>query len=662
MSHGYHGKILWVDLTERTSRVEDLPEAIYREYLGGHGLGAKMLWDNQPAGIDPLGPENVLGFIPGLLTDTGTLYSGRYMVVGKSPLTGTWGDANSGGYFSPALKRTGYDGVFVRGTASQLVYILIGEDGCEIRDAAHLAGLSPEETESAIQREVGDDKIRTASIGSAGEKVSLISCIINDAGRAAARSGLGAVMGSKQLKAIAVRGNKSVTVQNEARLKELNRAYVKQLKAGGSFLDKRAASDTHTFGKLLRKLPVAMRTEGGAYRELLRKYGTGGAMAYSVEVGDAPVKNYDGVGFLDFDMDSKSWHLSDESVIQYQQKKFFCHSCPLGCGGIVSIPDGKYKIDKEHKPEYETLAAFGSLCLNDDFESIVMLNHICNTAGLDTISAGVTVAFAIECLEKGILDPSETDGLDLRWGNADAIIELVRKMVAREGIGDLLADGVKVASEKIGRGSEQFAMHVAGQELPMHDPRFDPTFGTAYAAEPTPGRHTTSSNTYFEMMRLDKTFPELKKPSQLILKKSKYRYSGKGARQAAVSEYIQAGSSAGICFFCMITGGIPVYESLNVVTGWDVGPADFLTIGHRILTLRQCYNVREGVSPGSVRVPDRARGEPPLERGPLAGVTVDVEAMRAEFYNALRWDPETGVPTEECMRSLGIEGGVGDTK
>jgi len=655
MSHGYHGKILWVDLTRGSSHVQDLPDTVYRDYLGGHGLGAKILWDNQPAKIEPLGPENILGFLPGLLTDTGALYSGRYMVVGKSPLTGLWGDANAGGYFSPALKRTGYDGVFLRGAASQLVYVLVDENRCEIRDAHHLASLSPEDTESAIRRELQDKHVHVAAIGCAGEKLSLISCIINDGGRAAARSGLGAVMGSKRVKAIAVRGNRRVTLHDESRLKEINQAYLKRLKADASFMDRTSVAHMKTFSKMLRKLPVSMRTEAGSYRELLRTYGTSGALAYSVEVGDAPVKNYDGVGYADFDMDTKSYRLSDESVTRYEKKKFFCHSCPLGCGGIVSVPTGKYAIDHEHKPEYETLAAFGSMCLNDDLESIIQLNHICNTAGLDTISTGVTAAFAIECFENGILSTKDTDGLELRWGNADAIIALVKKIAAREGIGDLLADGVRVASRKIGRGSEKFAMHAGGQELPMHDPRFDPGFAVAYAAEPTPGRHTTSSQTYSQMMRLDKKFPELRKPAMLTRKKNKYDPTGKGVIQAAVSANVQAASSAGLCFFSLITGDIAYDKSLSAVTGWNITPQDCLTIGRRISTLRQCYNVREGVKPNAVSVSDRALGKPPQDKGPAAGVTVDLEGMRQEFYRALGWDADTGVPTPECLKSLGIE-------
>jgi aldehyde:ferredoxin oxidoreductase len=654
-SHSYHGKISWVDLTERTSRVEELPDAAYRDYFGGHGLGAKVLWENQPAGIDPLGPDNVLGFLPGLLTDTGSIFSGRYMVVGKSPLTGMWGDANSGGTFSPALKRTGYDGIFLRGQASQLVYVLVGEDECEIRDAEHLAGLSPEDTESAIRREVGDDTIKVAAIGSAGEKLSLISCIINDAGRAAARSGLGAVMGSKRVKALAVRGSRRVTVHDEDRMKEINRVYVDALKAGPSLKDKQSVDNLQTVARLLRKLPVALRTEPTTYREILRRYGTSGAMAYSVELGDAPVKNYDGVGCIDFDVRSKSSRLSEKSVIKYEKKKYFCHSCPLGCGGIVSVPDGRYKLDKEHKPEYETLAAFGTMCLNDDIESIIMLNHICNTAGLDTISAGVTAAFAIECFERGIISLDETDGIELRWGNAEAVVELVRKMAAREGVGDMFADGVKVASEKIGRGSDQFAIHAGGQEVPMHDPRFDPTFAVAYAAEPAPGRHTTSSHTFYEMMRLHRKFPDLKKVPMLAPRSSKYRYSGKGAQQAAVSKYVQAASSAGLCFFSIITGDMRFDERLSAATGWEVTPEDYMTVGHRVLTLRQSYNVREGIKPSAVPISDRVLGNPPQEKGPLAGVTIDLETMKRDYYSALGWDAETGIPTRQCLESLSIE-------
>lgn len=653
MPDSYHGKILWVDLSARTSREEELPESIYREYLGGVGLGARILYDRMKAGVDPMGPDNVLGFLPGLLTDTGSIFSGRYMVVAKSPLTGMWGDANSGGFFSAEIKRCGYDGIFITGQASGLVYLYVSEKGCEIKEAGQLAGLSPEETDEAIRKQCGDAKIRVASIGPAGEKRSLISCIINDTGRAAGRSGLGAVMGCKRLKALAVRGKKRVPVKDKERINALNDIYISKLKAGPGFYSSNVADNIQQLAKMLRVIPFHQRLEQNDYKELLRRYGTSGAFTFGIEIGDTPCRNFQGISYRDFEQESRANRLDGKSLVKYQTKRYACQSCPLGCGGTVTVPEGKYRIEGTHKPEYETLAAFGSLCMNADLESIITINHLCNQGGIDTISTGVTAAFAIECFERGILTPEELGGLELRYGNADAIVELVKKIIARQGIGDLLADGVRVASQKIGKGSEKFAMHAGGQELPMHDPRQDPGWALAYVAEPAPGRHTAQSETYYQLMRISKKFRDLKPYPLLSLKSRRYRYDGRGVEHAATSKYVQALSSAGLCVFGALTGEVPLEEQIAAATGWELSADDWMTVGHRIQTVRQLFNAREEIKPSSLTLPERVLEA--QEAGPFKKAFLDVEAMKKGFYRALQWDEETGVPTAECLQSLGIE-------
>ncbi len=653
MPHCYHGKILWVDLSAGTSREQELPESVYRDYLGGVGLGARILYENMKAGADPLGPHNILGFLPGLLTDTGSIFSGRYMVVARSPLTGMWGDANSGGFFSAELKRCGYDGIFITGQASELKYVLVTEQGCEIKDARELAGLSPEETDQAIRKQCGDPKIRVASIGPAGEKRSLISCIINDAGRAAGRSGLGAVMGSKRLKALAVRGKTRIGVADKERISALNDRYLKVLKAGPGFYSANVADNIQKLAKMLRVIPFHQRLEQNDYRELLRRYGTSGAFTFGIELGDTPSKNFRGVSYRDFEQENRANKLDGKALIQYQTKRYACQSCPLGCGGTVTVPEGKYSIESTHKPEYETLAAFGSLCMNADLESIIAINHICNQGGIDTISAGVTVAFAIECVEKGILTPEQVDGLDLRFGNADAMVELVEKMVDRQGVGDLLADGVRVAAQKIGNGSEKLAMHAGGQELPMHDPRQDPGWALAYVAEPTPGRHTAQSETYYQLMKISGKFRDLKPYPLLSLKSKRYRYDGRGVEHAATSKYMQALSSAGLCMFGVLTGELPLEEYLSAATGWQITADDWMTVGHRVQTVRQLFNAREDVGPSTLQLPERVLET--QDAGPFKKAFLDVEAMKKGYYRALDWDEQTGVPNQQCLKALGIQ-------
>jgi len=652
MGKGYMGKILNVDLTSGTTEAEQLPDSIYEQYLGGYGLGARILFDRIPAGADPLGPDNILGFIPGLLTGTGALFAGRWMVVGKSPLTGGWGDANCGGDLGPDLKKAGFDGVFLRGISAAPVYLLIDRGKIELRDASHLWGLDAVETEARLKEELGNKNYRVAAIGQGGEKLSLIAGVVNDRGRLAARSGLGAVMGSKKLKALVVRGNERVESLDSKEVKSLNQAFVKRMEKAEKFAP--LLKHLNRISRVLRWLPFVPRGDGLQFNAILKRYGTSGITAMSSETGDAPVKNWGGAGAVDFPIGSKSWKISDEEIIRYQTKRYQCSLCPLGCGGELSVDEPGCKLEFTHKPEYETLGAFGTMTLCDDLPTILKANEMCNRAGLDSISAGSCVAFAIECFENGILTTRDTDGLELRWGNAAAIVPLLAKIIARQGIGDVLADGVRVAARKIGKGAEQYAMQVGGQEVPMHDPRLDPGFGVTYQAEATPARHTIASLTYGELMALDEKFPWLGKLPAVEWKSGKHK-PNKGKFLAANTAYTNAANGAGLCLFGLIVGGnVPVFDWINAATGWNKTNDDYLEIGHRILALRHAFNLREGIDPRSIRLPDRILGKPPLKRGPNAGVTINNEALLEDYYRHLQWDPAAGRPSKERYQQLGL--------
>jgi aldehyde:ferredoxin oxidoreductase len=655
MSKGYMGKVMWVNLSQKRVDYEDIPDEMYEKFLSGYGLGAKILFDNIPPGADPLGPENILGFCAGLLTGTPSIMTGRWMVVAKSPLTGGWGDANCGGDLSPAIKRAGVDAIFFTGISEGPVYLMVDGDKVEIRDASGIWGKDTVETEDAIRKDLGDEKgqFRIACIGPAAERLSLISGISNDKGRFAARSGLGSVMGSKKLKAIAVKGKSKIEAQDSERIKDLSKAFSRSLNRADFVMKILNGRLLKGAGWLFRVAPPQAMM-GDTYRLVLKKYGTAGITSLSSENGDSPVKNFSGAGFRDFPL-GRAGKISDDAVIKYEEKKYGCYSCPIRCGGIIKVKEGPYPLEESHKPEYETLCVFGAYCLCDDVYTILKINDLCNRGGLDTISAGVAVGFAIECFEQGILTKEDTGGLELRWGAGETILKLVEKMIKREGIGDLLADGVKRAAEKIGKGSEKYAMHAGGQELPMHDPRFDPGYGTAYISEPTPGRHTISGLTWQEMMRMDRYFSGAKKIPLSYSKQGRLSPKGKVTNQVLNSKFMQIINSVGMCMFGVNIGPrAPLFEWLNAATGWTKSPDEYLEVGERIETLRHSFNVREGIKPKDFKINPRAVGDPPLEYGPHAKVTVDLEAMKRNFYDAFDWDYETGKPSRDRLEKLGL--------
>jgi len=632
-----------------------LDDGIYQSFIGGYGLASRILFNLIPKGADPLGPDNVLGLLPGLLTGTSALFSGRYMAVGKSPLTGGWGDANGGGTFGPSIKRAGWDGIFFKGQSEAPVYVIIRNEQVEICDAAEIWGKSTIETEQYLHETLDNKKIKTVSIGPAGEKLSLISGIFNDSGRCAARSGLGAVMGSKKLKAVVVSGNQKVDVHNGAELRQLNKELLSILNDRwiGKLFDWLPG-----FGKIVRVLGrvigfVGLQTKlmPPLLKTLLTKYGTSGFMAFYCGTGEAPVKNWKGVAKSDFTPEM-ALKISDEAVQAIEVKKYHCANCPIGCGGTIQTKDGSH-----HKPEYETLAAFGSMCLVDDLPAICEANQMCNLAGMDTISAGTAIAFAMECYEKGILSRENLDGIDLKWGDSREMLKLLQKMIARDGIGDKLADGVKKAVEQIGEESEMYAMHVGGQEMGLHDPRVDPGFGLAYQCEPTPGRHTISAYAYQELYDLHKLFPKEKVKSvpQVISKRWKHKEKGKAKRQALNSKYANLISSAGLCKFGALTTGphFPIFKWLNAATGWNLSNEMYLMAGERIETMRQAFNSREGIAP--FKLPDRILGRPALSEGPVKNVELKLSGITKEFYQEFQWDDRTTIPREEALNKLGLE-------
>ena len=612
---GILGKTAWVNLTTGEVKIEHPGDEVYLNFLGGYGLGAYYLFKRQPAGVEPLGQDNTLGLVTGPLTGTQAVTGNRFVAVGKSPKTGGWGDANCGGSFGPALKQAGLDAIFVTGIAARPTFILIEDGKVSLQEAGSYWGLGCLETEDRLGETFGK-QAHAVVIGPAGERVSALAAIINDRGRAAGRSGLGTVMGSKRLKAVVSLASGQVPVAEEEKLKELR-----------------------------KQLLADYYREGNPLYDLFHRYGTSGVLEGAVVSGDAPIKNWGGSP-AQFPGVKK---INGNSVLQLKVGAYGCWRCPIACGGRVEVPAGPYS-GEGHKPEYETLGAFGTMCLNDNLESICRLNNICNDAGMDTISTGATLAFALECYENGIITKEDTGGLELNWGNHEAIVKAAELMSRGEGfVGSLLGDGVKKAVERLGQKARAFAMACGGEEMPMHDPRFQPGLAASYVADATPGRHTqygsAMAETHFVPDGL--RFPEIR---------HKYTYTGKGEAHKILSAFGHVVNCAGLCMFAsMMAPATVLPEYLTLTMGSKFTMEDLLEIGERIANLRIAFNLREGIrNRESFKLPGRIIGQPPLADGPTRGVTVDNETQIKEYYQAMGWNPETGVPRKALFERLGL--------
>ncbi len=458
----YAGKILSVDLTTGRIDQEIISESIYRDFIGANGLGVRILYERMKAGTNALGPENIIGFVLGSLTSTTAPGSGRHMLVTKSPLTGTWAESNSGGTFGPELKTAGYDAVLFSGISPTPVYLLIRDGKAELRDAGELWGKDTYETHDILQSWFGSE-VKVACIGPAGEAKSLLAGVVSERGRLAARNGVGAVMGAKRLKAVAVKGGiQDIGPSNPERF----RAAVEK------FLD------------------ILKNNE---YAKGLAAAGTGKDLSFLVSIGNTPLKNWNLSGLEALPTVT---NLDGANMDKYKVSRFGCYACPISCGAIIRQNQGRFAIkDQMHRPEYQTLAALGTMLMNDNLESVIKANDICNRYGIDTMGVGGAIAMAMECYENGLITKEDTDGIDLTWGNAEAIVAMVEKVARREGFGAVLADGAQKAAEAIGKGAEKYAVAIRGKSLAYHDPRLSPALGTANIADANPAHHMDSQIT-----------------------------------------------------------------------------------------------------------------------------------------------------------------------
>lgn len=644
MVKGYVEKVLFVDLNNGTMNEETLSEEVSRGFIGNKGLGARILYERMKPNVDPLGPDNMVGFLVGPLTGTGLPGASRFTVVTKSPLSDGLGDASSGGSFGHEMRRAGFDAVFFSGVSPKPVYLWLNDGKAELRDASKLWGKMSDETEEALRQELGDKSVKIASVGPAGEAKSRLASVIHESG-AAARFGVGAAMGSKRIKAVVVKGTQKVEIAQRERFDKMRKELIERLTIKEEMIPQ------------LHQAHLESRLAGGdaeatalfVYR--FKQWGTCGFVKGFIEAGEAPIKNWQLQG-IEHAPNVDSYCAA--GITNYLSKRHACVGCPLGCKGYVTVASGPYAVSNASKPEYETLVMLGPLCMNENAEVIIKANHLCNLYGIDTISVGTAVAFAMECYERGIITKEDTDGIELTWGNPEAIIALVEKVCKREGFGAVLADGVKKAAERIGKGSEEWAIHVGGEEPPAHDPRVSPAWGAVYIVDPTPSRHTAGHEMWFvEMKKKISPYPELFYPDA-----EQFDTDNKGEMYANAHNYHDLIASAGLCYFVgVLHPYYHVIEFIAAVTGWDFTLKEGLEAGRRIESVRQAFNLREGLPPSYFDMPKRITEAP--KSGALAGRDIDFAKLRRHYYKAMGWNPETGKPLDSTLEELGIKELVG---
>ncbi len=606
--NAYMGKILRVDLTGGILQDELLDEGYARLFVGGSGLAARYVYDMVDSSTDPLGPENPLIFMTGPLVGTAMPSAGRHSVCGISPLTGIWGEANSGGFFGNELRKSGYDGIIFTGRSKEPVWLSIVEGQARLHPAADLWGLDSYQTQVRVQELLGDPKARVACIGQAGENLVLMAGVMNDSGRAAARTGLGAVMGAKRLKAIGVSGSAPVPV-----------------------------ASLEGFKAAVRDI-LAVDKEDMAI-QALRLAGTAGYVNMGLMYGDMPIRYYQ----------RGEWEQAEElsgvmMATQYQNRNLACYRCPIGCTRETRAPG--YGIDKVDGPEYETLGALGSLLMVSDLEQVIYMGHLCNEYGLDTISAGATLGLACELFEKGLLTSADTGGIEIRFGSSQAFIKLLEMMAYREGFGDLLAEGSASLAERF--GAPDLAVTVNKLEVPMHDPRAFSGMAVTYALSPRGACHMEG-----DMYGVDTGQGA---PVELgVIPGDRFDDSEQKGRISALSQaWRNLYNSLTLCQFHN-PGVELLLEALNHATGWNWEAEELMLAGKRIVTIKRLLNAKLGLRRDNDRLPELLMR--PLPEGGTEGFVPDLERMLVGAYAEFGWDPQSGMPGLEAMRELGLESG-----
>ena len=622
MPNGYNGRILHVDLTKGGWEVEEPSEAWYRTYMGGGAMASYYLLKQLRPGVDPLSSENLLVVASNVVSGAPLSGFSRFTIAAKSPLTGMYGESEAGGFFGPELKFSGFDGIVIRGRSERPVYLWIRNGKVEIREASHLWGLDNKETRARILEELGDPKARVASIGPAGERQIPFANVINELRHANGRTGMGAVMGSKNLKAIVVRGRKPFQFADPDRVKEIAQWHNRRIREHGP-------------------------------NQQMHHYGTPGLVTGLNKSGILPTRNFrEGV----FEGAHKIGGAAMRETILRGEES--CFACAVRCKRVVAVTE-PYEVDPEFGgPEYETLAGFGSMCGIDDLPAIAKGHELCNRLGLDTISTGALISFAMECFEEGILKEADTGGRSLRFGDAGAMLWLVDEIANRRGLGAILAKGVKRAAQEIGRGAERFAFHIKGQEMAFHDPRGKTGVGLGFAVSPTGADHIEAPHeTPFQAAGplLGQLAPLgiLEPIEPLSLKPDKVKAFA--ILQRVWSLY----NSLGVCNFV----AAPLFaltferlvEAVKAITGWETSLWELLRVGERAITLGRLFNVREGIGPEEDRL--IRRFHEPLPGGPLQGKRIDPEDFQealALYYEMMGWDAQ-GRPTRGKLADLGLE-------
>ena len=661
--YGAHGTALVVDLSTGEHEVETIPAEVFRQYLGGYGLGAWLMWKHFPTGVEATAPEACFALVSGLLTGLRTPFSGRTQIVGKSPLTGTWADSNSGGSTAIHLRHAGYDALVVRGRAAQPSVLVVRADGISIEPAGDLWGAQIPEAFDALQERYGTKfRVGVSAIGPAGERGARIASVMNDRYHAFGRQGFGAIFGSKNLKAVVVDGGENtgdaVPVRDEKRFRALcegvNREYRSDISLPMRLVVKMAAPKRRLgfVYRMFAKLGIKIESPQPAMRQLWADRGTTAAVALSIENGDAPLKNWTGVGARDFPLSKKGWKLDGAEVDKMITKKLSCGDCPAPCKGIVGVKSRG--LSDVRRPDYETIVGFGANILNDDLELVTACHDACNRYGMDAVSSSATIAWVCEAVERGDLTADDLGGVEMRWGDGEAALALTIKMGEGEGCGEWLRHGLASASRHIGRGTEAYAVHVGGQEPAYHDPRFTSLMGVTYISDPTPGRHTAGSASWNETFGAGFPLPEAapKDEVEIAWKGTK----NKGIAQAHHSNAHQTLNGLGLCMFTGLTGGLPWVDMVNALTGWDVDQKDLLLCGERIQNLRNAFNVREGIRPADFQAHPRMKGEGDglLKAGPLAGMRAPLEQLKRDYYQAMDWDRDTGRLSRGRAERLGM--------